>query len=282
MLGHCQSIVATNMTHFYYNDFNTVAEKIMKNRIPITSLFSIIPHPEDVFPTGDCESATEDPRVSVIKRNRQLSHNYAFFQFTLLSLIGFEVVDPRQGIFKIKPIGVLYRDSKSPPIRISEDEELGGVTNEECLEAFRILKRILQSLAFLGFAPHVKEICNLIQSSKLSLVLPQASRVAAKNSWTPWDMNVLYPILFSDSYRDNDYLTPQSSDRLTVQDPPPQRLTEIALKASKGTYRLRVCEHGLLLKSAHLPTSEVVFKCIYAEHSSGCGIEDKALDMLML
>lgn len=270
-----------------------MADRIVAERVPVDSLLAMLNPQEEIFPI-------EPKSIQIVKSDPTLSHNFAYFSLTLLALLGFFVLDPRRGTFELRMIGPIFKPSRSTspsngrserdhsPQRGGSDKEPVSSTQLEasrsqtdCIrEAFRLLKRILLSMAHLGFKPHVLEISNLLNGSSLNQTMPSASVTALKGLFKSWEVTHLYAVWEQDShYEENAYLEPRPSEQLPEKHRLSKRFQELVLKAKKDQYRLRVCKHGLLVVPGRDETGQVVFTCIYREQDKNCGVADLAGDV---
>ncbi len=254
--------------HFYHEDFNKVIEGFVRERLPIETFLSqpLTASHDHIFPI-------EPKAAQDVCSDRTLSRNYAFFQFTLLALLGFVVQDPVRGTFEINKAGPLFR----VPAPGTGDEPSTGARRDIYLDAMNLFKRILESLANCGFQPHVKELMNQIWAANNNATLSQPSRVALKNTFKSWSYHVLLPIFETPTYKNNAYLWIDTADKLPEQNRKVQPLTEAVLKSNKGEYRLRICKHGLLTVPGMLATErQLAFMCPFYEQESSCGVCDPA------
>lgn len=265
-----------------------MAERIITERMPVDSLLGILKPQEEIFPS-------EPKAIQIVKSDPTLSHNFAYFSLTLLALLGFFALDPRRGTFELRMVGPIFKPfgSTSPsngrskrdhsPQRGGSDKEPASSTQLEtsrsqtdCIrEAFRLLKRILLSMAHLGFKPHVLEISNVLNGSSLNQTMPSVSVSALKGIFKSWEVTHLYAVWEQDShYQENAFLEPRPSEQLPEKHRLSKRTQEIILTAKKDQYRLRLCKHGLLVVPGRDETGQVVFTCAYREQDKNCGVVD--------
>lgn len=269
-----------------------MAERIVGERMPVDSLLAILKPQEEIFPS-------EPKAIQIVKSDPTLSHNFAYFSLTLLALLGFFVLDPRRGTFELRMVGPIFKPSRSTspsngrskrdhsPQRGNNKEPASSTQLEtsrqekDCVrEAFRLLKRILLSMAHLGFKPHVLEISNLLNGSSLNQTMPSVSVAALKGIFKSWEVTHLYAVWEQDShYQENAFLEPRPTEQLPEKHRLSKRVQEIILTAKKDQYRLRICKHGILVVPGRDETGQVVFTCIYREQDKNCGVVDLSGDV---